>query len=104
MYNKREFDNADEAFAYYLRWYMDDTCIILNLWETIYVNNEMVLEQRIEPVGYTKNVMREIVSKEMKMRMETAEEEAERLKTSNELYKKFIDKFNAKEMFKEFVK
>ena len=48
--------------------------------------------------------MREIVSKEMKMRMETAEEEAERLKTSNELYKKFIDKFNAKEMFKEFVK
>lgn len=104
LYNKREFDNADEAFAYYLRWYMDDTCIILNLWETIYVNNEMVLEQRIEPVGYTKNVMREIVSKEMKMRMETAEEEAERLKTSNELYKKFIDKFNAKEMFKEFVK
>lgn len=104
LYNKREFDNADEVFAYYLRWYMDDTCIILNLWETIYVNNEMVLEQRIEPVGYTKNVMREIVSKEMKMRMETAEEEAERLKTSNELYKKFIDKFNAKEMFKEFVK
>lgn len=104
LYNKREFDNADEAFTYYLRWYMDDTCIILNLWETIYVNNEMVLEQRIEPVGYTKNVMREIVSKEMKMRMGTAEEEAERLKTSNELYKKFIDKFNAKEMFKEFVK
>lgn len=104
LYRKREFNNADEAFAYYLRWYIDDTCIILNLWEQIYVNDKMVLEQRIEPAGYAKNVMREILNKEMKVRMENAEEKTERLKTSNELYKKFIDKFNAKEMFKEFTK
>lgn len=104
LYRKREFDNADEAFAYYLRWYIDDTCIFLNLWEQIYVNDEMILEQRIEPAGYAKNVMREILNKEMKVRMENAEEKTERLKTLNELYKKFIDKFNAKEMFKEFTK
>lgn len=106
LYDKKEFDNIEKALTHYLRYFVDDTCIILNLWEEVSVNSETVLEQRIEPSGYVKNAMREVISREMKKRMETAEREAEELRKSNELYEKFISKFgeNGKEMFSEFCR
>lgn len=106
LYDKKEFDNIEKALTYYLRYFVDDKCIILNLWEEISVNGEVVLEQRIEPFGYAKNAIREVISREMKKRMETAEREAEELRKSNELYEKFITKFgeNGKEMFSEFCR
>lgn len=106
LYDKKEFDNIEKALTYYLRYFVDDKCIILNLWEEISVNGEVVLEQRIEPSGYAKNAIREVISREMKKRMETAEREAEELRKSNELYEKFISKFgeNGKEMFSEFCR
>lgn len=106
LYDKKEFDNIEKALTYYLRYFVDDKCIVLNLWEEISVNGEVVLEQRIEPSGYVKNAIREVISREMKKRMETAEREAEELRKSNELYKKFISKFgeNGKEMFSEFCR
>ena len=106
LYDKKKFDNIEKALTYYLRYFVDDKCIILNLWEEISVNGEVVLEQRIEPSGYAKNAIREVISREMKKRMETAEREAEELRKSNELYEKFISKFgeNGKEMFSEFCR
>ena len=106
LYDKKEFDNIEKALTHYLRYFVDDKCIILNLWEEISVNGEVVLEQRIEPSGYAKNAIREVISREMKKRMETAEREAEELRKSNELYEKFISKFgeNGKEMFSEFCR
>ena len=106
LYDKKEFDNIEKALTHYLRYFVDDTCIILNLWEEVSVNGETVLEQRIEPSGYVKNAMREVISREMKKRMETAEIEVEDLRNSNELYKKFIAKFGEKgeEMFSEFCR
>lgn len=106
LYDKKEFDNIEKALTHYLRYFVDDTCIILNLWEEVSVNGETVLEQRIEPSGYAKNVMREVLNREMKKRMEEAEREAEDLRNSNELYKKFIAKFGEKgeKMLSEFCR
>ena len=105
LFTKRNFLNVSEALAFYLRWYMDDSCIIVHLWERVYVNGEMVLEQMIEPEGCTKSVIRKLINKEIGNRMDEAEEEVQELRRENELYKKFIDKFgkSAKEQFKEFV-
>lgn len=106
LYDKKEFDNIEKALTHYLRYFVDDTCIILNLWEEVSVNGETVLEQRIEPSGYAKNAMREVLNREMKKRMEEAEREAEDLRNSNELYKKFIAKFGEKgeKMLSEFCR
>ena len=72
----------------------------------VYVNGEMVLEQMVEPTGYAKNAMRNAIDKEMENRMNTAERESSELRESNELYRKFIQKFGkqTEEMFAEFVR
>ncbi len=49
LYSKREYDNISEAISFYLTWFISDKCYDIKLWEQIFVNSEMVLEQMIEP-------------------------------------------------------
>ena len=106
LYTKREYDNIENALEYYLCWYVNENCYDLKMWEQIYVNGEMILEQMIEPKSTCKSVMRQSVDREMKDRMNKAERITEELKHSNELYKGFIEAMGKQfeEAFKEYVK
>lgn len=61
LYTTKEFDNVSEAMTFYFRWFIDDSCIIVHLWEQIYINDEMVLEQMIEPTGNFKHLMQSVI-------------------------------------------
>lgn len=104
LYTKREYDSIENALKYYLCWYVSENCYDLKMWEQIYVNGEMVLEQMIEPKSTCKSVMRHSIDREMKDRMEQAERKAEELEHSNELYKGFLKVMGKQfeEMFKEY--
>lgn len=105
LFIKRNFSNVSEALAFYLIRFVNDSYIIVQLWEQVYVNKEMILEQMIEPDGYIKSEIMRLINNEMRVRMNHAEIEVQELRRKNDLYKKFIDKFgkSAKEQFKEFV-
>ena len=106
LFARREFDNVSKALAFYLRWFVDEKCIIVRLWENVFVNDEQVLEQMIEPAGYTQYFMRKVVNREMTTRMNMAEHECRQLRRSTELYEKFVESLGEKyeDMFKEFCK
>ena len=76
------------------------------MWEQIYVNGEMILEQMIVPNSTCKSVMMRSIDREMKDRMNKAERITEELKHSNELYKGFLKAMGNQfeEMFKQYVK
>lgn len=61
LYTTKEFANVSEAMTFYFRWFIDDSCIIVHLWEQIYINDEMVLEQTIELTGKFKYLMQSVV-------------------------------------------
>ncbi len=105
LFIKKDFSNISKALAFYLVRFMNDSYIIVQLWEQVYVNEEMILEQMIEPEGYIKSEIMRLIDNEMRVRMNHAEIEVQELRRKNDLYKKFIDKFgkSAKEQFKEFV-
>ena len=90
LYTKREYDNIENALEYYLCWYVNENCYDLKMWEQIFVNGEMILEQMIEPKSTCKSVMRRSIDREMKDRMEQAESKAEELERSNTLMRGFI--------------
>ncbi|OLA94846.1 MAG: hypothetical protein BHW64_01735 [Candidatus Melainabacteria bacterium LEY3_CP_29_8] len=104
LYTKKEYDSIENALEYYLCWYVNENCYDLKMWEQIYVNGEMVLEQMIEPKSTCKSVMRHSIDREMKDRMKQAERKAEELEHSNELYKGFLKAMGKQfeEMFKEY--
>lgn len=106
LYTKREYDNIENALEYYLCWYVNENCYDLKMWEQIFVNGEMILEQMIEPKSTCKSVMRRSVNQEMKDRMCLAEVKAQKLKEQNDLYFAFINRMGEqfKEVFKDFQK
>lgn len=82
----------------------DGSCIIVHLWEQIYINDEMVLEQMIEPTGNFKYLMQSVIDDGMKKDLHKAEINNDELKKSNRLYSDFIKALGTQyaEMFKEF--
>lgn len=105
LYTKKEYDNIENAMEYYLCWYVGENCYDIKLWEQIFVNGEMILEQMIAPNSTCKSVMRRSIDQEMKDRMEQAESKAEELERSNTLANGFIKAMGKQfeEAFKEYV-
>lgn len=106
LFTKREFDDISKAITAYMTRYMKEDCVIVNLWETVLINGEMVLEQMIEPTGDFKHCMRHAVDDEMRHRVASAERRAEDLERSNDLYAGFIKAMGKQfeNMFNEFCK
>lgn len=106
LYTKKEYDNIENAMKYYLCWYVSENCYDIKLWEQIFVDGEMVLEQMIVPNSTCKSVMRRSIDREMKDRMEQAESKVEELERSNTLANGFIKAMGKQfeEAFKEYCK
>lgn len=66
LYSKREYDNISEALTFYMTWFISDQCYDIKLWEQVFVNGEMVLEQMIEPQGNVIYNMRTQIDRDMK--------------------------------------
>lgn len=104
LYSKKEFDNIAAALEFYMTWFVSEKCFDIKMWEEIYVNGEMILEQYIEPKSTAKFYMRQNINKEMQDRFTKAERKVEELNESNKMYQEFIKKMNAENMFSQYVK
>lgn len=106
FYDKREYENIAKALNFYMTWYVNESCYDIKLWERIYVNGELVLEQLIEPECTTMCSMRRSINREMEDRMRKAEEESVSYRKENKLYKGFISYLGERyqNMFNEYVK
>lgn len=91
LYSKKEYDNISEALTFYMTWFVNESCYDIKMWEQVFVNGEMVLEQIVEPLSTCKFNMRQSIDKEMGKRMSDAERRTEELEKSNTVYKKFLD-------------
>lgn len=106
LYEKREYDNIADALQFYLTWYVSEKCYDIKMWQQVFMNGEMILEEFIEPKNTTKFTMREALDREMNRRMHKAEMETEQLNKSNELMNGFIMVMGKQfqDMFKEYCK
>ena len=106
FYDKREYDDISEALTFYLTWYVNENCFFIQLWEKVYVNGELVLEQLIEPKGSMNYYLRTSINREMDNRIRRAEIKADELEKGNELYKGFIKAMGHRfeDMFDEYIK
>ena len=105
LYSKKEYDNIADALTFYLTWFVSDDCYDIKMWQQVFINNEMVLEEFIEPKGVTKHYMRSSVNREMKIRMEHTERKIEDLQKANALYKGFMKRMGEQfeGLFKEYM-
>lgn len=103
----KEFDNIEGALTFYMSVFIDygfKYCV--KMWQQIYFDGEMILEEWIEPKGCVVNLMRMRIDKEMQEDLRKFELENERLKDENTLMSGFIKAMGKQfqEMFVEFCK
>lgn len=106
LFSKREYDNIAEALTFYLTWYVNENCFFIQLWEQVYVNGELVLEQLIEPKGSMNYYLRTSIDREMDDRIRRAELKAAELEKDNNLYRGFIKALGKRfeDMYYEYLK
>ncbi len=106
LFSRREYDNIADALTFYLTWFVNEKCYEIKMWQQIFIDNELILEEFIEPKGNVKNNIRQSVNNEMKNRMSQAERKLYGTEKSLEMYIKFINKFDStvKKEFENFVK
>ncbi len=104
LYSKREYDNVSEAISFYLIWFISDQCFDIKLWEQIFVNDEMVLEQMIEPESTLMYYLRMQVDRDMANKMYNAENRERELEKENKLLMDFIKYTKQENMLKDFMK
>ena len=90
VFKKKEFDNVSEAITFYMLKYMHDSTYHIAMWEQVFYNGEMILENPIEPENTFAYRMRTTINSDLK-------KENERLSNDNEVLGKEL------EMYKEFL-
>lgn len=102
---KKEFDNIEDALTFYMAIFVDygfKYCV--KMWQQIYVDGEMILEEWVEPKGHVVNSMRQRINREMITDLRKFAVENEQLHKSNELMNSFIKAMGKQfqDMFKEY--
>lgn len=105
LYTRREFDNISEALSFYMTWFVSDKCYDIKMWEEIYVNGEMILEQFIEPTNTVMYSMRTAINRDMAEQLYDTKEKVNELQNENDTYAGFIrimgDGF--KKLYNEYI-
>lgn len=104
LYSKREYNNISDAITFYLTWFISDKCYDIKLWEQVFVNGEMVLEQPIEPQGCISCNMRMQIDRDMNNRMHQAENSVKEFEKQNNILMDFIKCIKGEDMLNEFIK
>ena len=106
LYTNKDFDTFEKALEYYMVWYVSDQCYDIKMWEQIFMDDEMIYEEYVEPHCTTRSEMRRIIDRDTYDRLRNYDMQTKELEKSNELMSGFIKQMGKQfeEMFNKYVK
>lgn len=104
LYEKRTYENIDDAITFYMIQRFSETCFDVKLFETLSVNGEEICEKYIEPAATFAHNLRKTINKTTSATIDTLENRVDDLEKSLDLYRKFIERYNAEKLFDDFMK
>lgn len=88
MLDRRDFDYLEDAVSFWNRLYYDESILHVMLFEEIILDGEIILEQCKDMI------VPSVLDKISAQRVRQAEMEREAYKKENDLFKKFLEKYN----------
>ena len=102
VFKKKEFDNVSEAITFYMLKYMHDSTYHIAMYEQVFYNGEMILENPIEPENTFAYRMRTTINSDLKKENERLSNDNEVLGKELEMYKEFLKEYHAEENFRKW--
>ena len=88
MLDRRDFDYLEDAVSFWNRLYYDESILHVMLFEEIIFDGEIILEQCKDMI------VPSVLDKISAQRVKQAETERETYKKENDLFRKFLAKYN----------
>lgn len=88
MLDRRDFDYLEDAISFWNRLYYDESILHVMLFEEIILDGEIILEQCKDMI------VPSVLDKISAQRVKQAETERETYKKENDLFRKFLAKYN----------
>ena len=106
LYTNKDFDTFEKALEYYMVWYVSDQCYDIKMWEQVFMDDEMIHEEYVEPHCTTRSEMRRMIDRDTYDRLRAYERTTEELEKANNLYKGFIKAMGKQfeKMFDKYIK
>lgn len=106
LYTQKNFSNFKDAITYYMTWFVSDRCFDIKMWEEIFINEEMIHEEYLEPKSTVMHYMKDAINRELYDNCNKLERENEDLRFNVKLMKDFIEKMGSQfeEEFKRYQK
>lgn len=104
LYSKKEYDNVSDALTFYMIMFISDNCFDIKWMEQIYINDEMILEQYIEPNSTIYNRMKDIINRDMNNSINEGKRKINDLEDTLKMYKPFVKAYNSEKLFDKYVK
>lgn len=101
-YKKKEFTDADKAFSLYMVMLVREDIYDVQLFESVYLNGELVREQYVEGVPTLRYSLKTAVNRLQEIRLDRLQDTNDTLSEEVKIYQSFIDKYNAKSTFEKF--
>lgn len=104
LYSKKEYDNVSDALTFYMIMFISDNCFDIKWIEQIYINDEMILEQYIEPNSTIYNRMKDIINRDMNNNINEGKRKINDLEDTLKMYKSFVKAYNSEKLFDKYIK
>lgn len=88
MLDRKDFDYLEDAISFWNHLYYDESILHVMLFEEIILDGEIILEQNKDMV------VPSVLDKILVQRVKQAETEREAYKKENDLFRKFLAKYN----------
>ena len=106
FYTNKDFDTFEKALEYYMVWYVSDKCFDIKMWEQIFIDDEMIYEEYVEPYCTIRSEIIRIINRDTYDRLRAYKRTTEELEKANNLYKGFIKAMGERieKLFDDYVK
>lgn len=100
VFKKKDFDNISEAISFYTLKYMLESTYHIAMWEQIFYNGEMILENPIELESSFACSMKTNINSSLEKENTRLSDNNEALVKELELYQDFLKEYHAEEHFR----
>ena len=103
LYKKKEYDNMGEAMCAFVYYYLNDKIYDCKLWQRVYVDDEMIREDYVEPDSTFFYSLTQFVNKILSDKYYKNNNAINEKNLIIENYETFIKGMNLEDLFKQYM-
>lgn len=102
-YKIKEYDNVWDAIETYIKYMIHSSIYDVKCYKQLFLDGKLIMEETIQFSSTFMYELKRMINNEVVSKNNNLQKNVDELMKINELYKEFIKKYNADQLFKDFL-